>query len=126
MCDLEKVTKIASYYKVPMAKLKDVKGYSSTLQEILAQGSKQDPETKALICQFIDYSVLFVEASKKDRNAYCTLLKELDSYLSTKSYLVGESLTIADLSVFFSINDIMVLNFTFFFNKYFLMKDILF
>lgn len=110
MSDIEKVTKIANFYKVPMAKLKDVKGYSTTLQKILAQGTKQDPETEALICMFIDYTVLFVETSKKDRNVSNVLLKELDSFLSSRSYLVGQSLTLADLSVFFSINDIMVKN----------------
>jgi eukaryotic translation elongation factor 1 epsilon-1 len=32
---------------------------------------------------------------------------ELDSHLSHRSYLVGQSLSIADLSVFFAISDIM-------------------
>lgn len=68
----------------------------------------EDLETQCLVSQWLDYSVLFVSPAVRDRHATNCLLKELNQYLSIRTYLVGNSMTVADLAVFYTIENIIM------------------
>uniref|UniRef100_U5ERU9 Putative microtubule associated complex n=1 Tax=Corethrella appendiculata TaxID=1370023 RepID=U5ERU9_9DIPT len=132
MTGVESVKKVANYMKVNPGKLsynfenivtrqvpktnESVVGYSAILQmlakesknELITNGLK-DIETRCQISQWIDYSVQFAEPASKDKHVHHTLLRELNSYLETRSYLVNQSLTLADLAVFYAIQESMLL-----------------
>lgn len=145
MCDIDSVSKIANYLKVPVGKLKynqdniissnhpktgEICGKEISLNlhslkisiipiclgfaTIILTLTKdtnlgnQDIETKCLIQQFIDYAVLFVSAAVRDKQVAKQMLNELDSYLLTRSYLAGQTISAADLSVFYAIQENMV------------------
>lgn len=67
----------------------------------------KDLEVRVQVLQWLDYCALFVVPANGDKHTTNHLLKELNEYLSTKSYLVGQELTIADLALFFAIENIM-------------------
>lgn len=67
----------------------------------------KDLEVRVQLLQWLDYCALFVLPANGDKYTTNQLLKELNEYLSTKSYLVGHEMTIADLAVFFAIESIV-------------------
>ncbi|XP_055638714.1 eukaryotic translation elongation factor 1 epsilon-1 isoform X1 [Toxorhynchites rutilus septentrionalis] len=92
-----------------------ISGYSSILQSLardsknlVARESLKDIETELQVAQWIDYSVLFVSPAARDKHVAKVLLDELNEYLGTRSYLVNHTLTLADIVVFYSIQDTMV------------------
>ncbi|XP_063699791.1 elongation factor 1-gamma [Culicoides brevitarsis] len=67
----------------------------------------KDAEMRVQVLQWLDYCALFVVPANGDKHTTTQLLKELNEYLSTKSYLVGQELTVADIAVFFAIEGIV-------------------
>lgn len=63
---------------------------------------------QCLISQWFDYAVLFSGPAINSKVATDAVLQELNEYLLTRSYLVGQSLTLADVVVFYSVHNIMV------------------
>lgn len=58
--------------------------------------------------QWIEYAFLFVAPAAKNKHVATTMLKEFNGHLSTRSYVVGTQLTVADLAIFFAIQQVMV------------------
>lgn len=50
---------------------------------------------------------MFVGPSLRDKQQKSIVLKELNQYLLTRSYLVRNEMTLADLAIFYTIQDIM-------------------
>lgn len=71
---------------------------------------QDDFEQSLLVNQWLEYGNLFVHniSMSDDKHMIKALLEELNNYLVVKSYLVGETITVADLVVFFFIQDTMV------------------
>lgn len=67
----------------------------------------KDLEVRVQVLQWLDYCALFVVPANGDKHTTNQLLKELNECFSTKSYLVGQELTLADVALFFSIGSIM-------------------
>ncbi|PSN30697.1 hypothetical protein C0J52_23900 [Blattella germanica] len=65
------------------------------------------PEDEALVRQWIEYAVCYgnyVDVAQTSRQ----VLKELNAILSTKSYLVGNSKTLADACLYYVLYDTML------------------
>ncbi|XP_055324955.1 eukaryotic translation elongation factor 1 epsilon-1 [Sitodiplosis mosellana] len=100
--------------KVICRKMKDktLSGYT-TIISAMGRESKnngfngKDLLTQCLIVQWFDYSVLFIDPAVESRASRDLVLQELNDYLLTRSYLVGQSLTLADVVVFYSLSAIM-------------------
>lgn len=96
------------------AKNKNQCGYA-TIVSALGRESKQDTFAscdyvkQCLIAQWFDYAVLFVGAATNSKTASEAVLQELNDYLLTRSYLVGQSLTLADVALFYSVYNLMVM-----------------
>ncbi len=58
--------------------------------------------------QWIEYAYLFVAPAAKNKHVAQSMLKEFNCHLSTRSYLVGTQLTVADLAIYFAIQQVMV------------------
>lgn len=72
---------------------------------------QEDSSEEALLVQsWLEYGSLFVHhiSMSDDKHLIRALLDELNNYLAVKSYLVGETISVADLVVFFFIQDTMV------------------
>lgn len=71
---------------------------------------EDDLEQSLLVNQWVEYGNLFVHtiSMSDDKHLTRALLDELNNYLAIRSYLVGETITVADLVVFFFIQDTMV------------------
>lgn len=67
-----------------------------------------ETEARLNILQWLDYTILFVLPARGDKHTTQHLLKELDAVLSTKSYLAGNQVTLADISVFYGLEQIML------------------
>lgn len=67
----------------------------------------KDLEERVQVLQWLDYCSLFVVPANGDKHTTNQLLTELNECLSTKSYLVGQELTVADVALFFSIERIV-------------------
>lgn len=97
------------------AKSKTQSGYASIVAA-LARESKLDTFASSdllqqcLISQWFDYAVLFVRPAASSKAASEAVLHELNDYLLVRSYLVGQSLTLADVVLFYSLHDIVVRN----------------
>jgi hypothetical protein len=67
-----------------------------------------DLETACLIQQLIEYAALYIIPLKKNptKSTQNQILQELDKKLQAKSYFVGESLSLADLVIYFTIHSI--------------------
>lgn len=94
-------------------KNKTLCGFASIVNQ-LARESKdlnldeKDLATQCLITQWFEYAVLFVVPAGNSKHTAEIVLRELDEYLLSRSYLVGQSLTIADAVLFYSLHPIMV------------------
>ncbi|XP_058455504.1 eukaryotic translation elongation factor 1 epsilon-1 [Malaya genurostris] len=131
MGSIEHVTKAANFMKVVPGKIgynsekiitryipktnESISGYSSILQSLareskneLIQDSFKDIETELQVAQWIDYSVLFVQPGVKDKHVSKVLLEELNNYLETRSYLVNHALSLADVVVFYAIQNTLI------------------
>lgn len=101
------------------AKNKNQCGYA-TIISALGRESKQDMfasnnhAKQCLIAQWFDYAVLFVGPAINSKTASEAALQELNDYLLTRSYLVGQNLSLADVVLFYSVYSIMVIVFFFF------------
>ena len=101
-------------------------GYSSIINHLhnIHEKENKKSENYFLAKQFFDYANLFIRSSsKKDKckllllliqfNSYdfinfpVTACMELNSYLETRTYFIGQNLSIADVVVFYSISEIM-------------------
>jgi translation elongation factor 1 epsilon-1 len=51
---------------------------------------------------------MFVYPSATDKYVASTMLKELNEYLAKRSFLVKQTLTLADLAVYYAIENTMV------------------
>ncbi|XP_062551028.1 eukaryotic translation elongation factor 1 epsilon-1 [Armigeres subalbatus] len=130
MANVEQVTKAASFMKVAPGKIgynaekiitryipktnESISGFSSIIQSI-ARESKNDVirdsftdiETELQVAQWVDYSVLYVSPASKDKHVSKALLEELNKQLESRSYLVNHTLTLADVVVFYAIQETM-------------------
>ncbi|KAL5281956.1 EEF1E1 family protein [Megaselia abdita] len=94
-------------------KKETISGFCTILQTLLdnthevAKNSKASFEIQAQVQSWIDYASLYIYAGKEDKHICKQLLQELNSYLEDKSYFVGQSLTVADIAVFYTIYDLM-------------------
>lgn len=91
-----------------------ITGYCTILQQLLkdckhevAVNSNASLEVQAQVQSWVDYASLYIYAGKEDKHICKQLLQELNQYLGDKSYFVGQFLTIADVSVFYAIYDLM-------------------
>lgn len=101
-------------------------GFSSILDHLhnLIEKENRTSENFYLTKQFFDYANQFVRStSKRDKcnvmkqfplNFYLTLFKfsdagcsEINSYLETRTYLIGQTVSLADLVVFYAISEVM-------------------
>lgn len=94
-------------------KTKSQRGYTTIVSAMARESGddffgKADLLKQCLIVQWLDYVVLFVEPATNSKTASEAVLIELNEYLQTRSYLVGQSLTLADVVVFYSLHNIMV------------------
>ncbi|KAG5674003.1 hypothetical protein PVAND_003996 [Polypedilum vanderplanki] len=121
----KEITKIANYINFPIKgklsftedniiqmkeKDKFIIGFSTIVNFFHDLNEKeqtqQSIENYYLTKQFFDFANVFIRStSKRDKYAACL---ELNEYLETRSYLIGQSLSLADLVVFYALNDIMV------------------
>lgn len=92
--------------------ISDISGFSTIVQSLAKESKEQlikngltDLETQCLVAQWVEYAVLY--ASSSDKHVTNSLLKELHIYLSTRSYFVGQSLTLADLAMYYAIENAM-------------------
>ncbi|KAL9705395.1 hypothetical protein quinque_008913 [Culex quinquefasciatus] len=131
MASVEKITKTANFLKVAPGKIgynsekiitryipktnESISGFSSIIVSLareskndIIRDSFKDIETELQVCQWIDYSVLFVSPAAKDKHVAKALLEELDNFLQTRSYLLNHTLSLADVVVFYAIQDTMV------------------
>ncbi|XP_058820474.1 eukaryotic translation elongation factor 1 epsilon-1 isoform X1 [Topomyia yanbarensis] len=131
MGTVENITKAASFMKVSPGKIRynsekiitryvpktneSISGYSSILQSLARESKNElirdiykDIETELQVVQWIDYSVLFVSPAAKDKHVLKALLEELNSYLETRSYLVNHALSLADVVLFYAIQNTLV------------------
>ncbi|KAI9583815.1 eukaryotic translation elongation factor 1 epsilon-1 isoform X2 [Glossina fuscipes] len=128
MCDVETVRKIAKCLEMPAGELelneeqivtrtcgnKVVTGFANILN-VLAKESNSDiakssccnREVEAQVYQWIEFAVLYVSPGSKDKHIAQQLLRDFNRLLLNKSYLVGHSLTIGDLAVFYAIYDLV-------------------
>ncbi|KXJ79756.1 hypothetical protein RP20_CCG028128 [Aedes albopictus] len=131
MASVEQVTKAANFMKVAAGKIgynsekiitryapktnESVSGFSSIIQSIARESKNEvirdsfsDIETELQVAQWVDYSVLYVSPAAKDKHVAKALLEELNKYLESRSYLVNHKLTLADVVVFYTIQNSMV------------------
>lgn len=82
----------------------------STKNASFALNEQDDFEQSLLVSQWLEYGNLFVHniSMSDDKHLIKALLDELNNYLVIRSYLVGETITVADLVVYFFIQDTMV------------------
>lgn len=92
-----------------------VTGFATILESLaveskseIAQNSIASPEVQAQVYQWIEFAVLYVGPGSKDKHVSKQLLADLNNLFSSKSYLVGHFLTLADLAVFYAIGDLIV------------------
>ncbi|XP_073846407.1 aaRS-interacting multifunctional protein 3 [Musca autumnalis] len=128
MCEVETVNKIAKCLEVPTGKIqlndeqvvtrilnnKAVSGFATILNTLakesnsdIAKNSTASREIEAQVYQWIEYAVLFVAPGSKDRHCSQQMLKDFNKLFLSKSYLVGYSITLADLAVFYAIHGLM-------------------
>lgn len=81
-----------------------------TANESFSLKESDNFEMSLQIGQWLEYGNLFVHtiSMSDDKHLIRNLLEELNNYLVIKSYLVGEKITVADLVVYFFIQDTMV------------------
>ncbi|XP_065087752.1 eukaryotic translation elongation factor 1 epsilon-1 [Ochlerotatus camptorhynchus] len=131
MASVEQVMKVGNFMKVAPGKIGynsekiitryipktngSISGFSSIIQSIARESNNEvvrdsfkDIETELQVAQWIDYSVLFVSPAAKDKHVAKTLLKELNKHLEVRSYLVNHKLSLADIVVFYAIQDTLV------------------
>lgn len=94
---------------------KSTTGYASILEGLAresksetAENSNVSPEIKAQVYQWIEYAVLYVAPGSKDKHVAKQLLVDFNDRFSNKSYIVGHSITLADLALFYAISDLVV------------------
>lgn len=73
-----------------------------------AKAISNDNKLQCLVYQWIEYAFLFVTPAVKNKHVAQAMLKEFNNHLSTRSYVVGTQLTVADLAIFFAIQQVMV------------------
>ncbi|XP_053675628.1 eukaryotic translation elongation factor 1 epsilon-1 [Anopheles nili] len=130
MCTIENTKRIAAFLDVPLGKVgynsekiltrtksdkePSISGFSCIIQSLVRDSKKSsvqqlrdDFETECQVMQWLDYAVLFVAPSNKDKHTAKTLLEELNFYLRSRSYLVNDALSVADVVVFHTIYETM-------------------
>ncbi|XP_071511561.1 eukaryotic translation elongation factor 1 epsilon-1-like [Diadema antillarum] len=63
----------------------------------------QDARTQALIGQWLEYRVTEIDRCQGEKDEV-TILKELNAYLSTRSYFVGNCFSLADLLLYYGLH----------------------
>ncbi|XP_011190916.1 eukaryotic translation elongation factor 1 epsilon-1 [Zeugodacus cucurbitae] len=128
MCEVETITKIAKTLGVAAGEVKlnsekiitrtnnnkTVSGFA-TILNTLAQESKSEiarnstatRETAADVYQWIEFAVLYVAPGSKDKHVSQQLLRDFNKLFTTKSYLVGHFITLADLAIFYAISNLV-------------------
>ncbi|XP_030388471.1 eukaryotic translation elongation factor 1 epsilon-1 [Scaptodrosophila lebanonensis] len=129
MCDVAVVKKIANCLGVAPGKVqlndeqvvtrtigqnKTVQGFATILESLAreskseaAQNSTSTKEVKAQVYQWLEFAVLYVAPGSKDKYVSKQLLADFNKLFISKSYLVGNFITLADLAVYYAIYDLM-------------------
>lgn len=97
------------------AQNKTVAGFATILESLAresksetAQNSTVSREVQAQVYQWIEFAVLYVAPGSKDKHVAKQLLADFNKLFNSKSYLVGHFITLADLAVYYAINDLVV------------------
>lgn len=128
MCEIETITKIAETLGVPVGEVKlnsekiisrtnhykTVSGFATILNTLakeskseIARNSTATREIAAEVYQWIEFAVMFVEPGSKDKHISQQLLRDFNKLFTTKSYLVGYLITLADLAIFYAIYNLV-------------------
>lgn len=104
MLTLKNNEKITGFVTILQHLMESTKNTSFALRE------QDDFEQSLQVSQWLEYGNLYVHtiSMSDDKHLVKALLDELNNYLVIKSYLVGETITVADLVVYFFIQDSMV------------------
>lgn len=104
MLTLKNNEKITGFVTILQHLMESTKNASFALRE------QDDFEQSLQVSQWLEYGNLYVHtiSMSDDKHLVKALLDELNNYLVIKSYLVGETITVADLVVYFFIQDSMV------------------
>lgn len=96
-------------------KTENLSGFTTVLNSIARESNVDcakaifnDVKLECLVYQWIEYAFLFVAPAAKNKHVAQSMLKEFNGHLSTRSYVVGTQLTVADLAIFFAIQQVMV------------------
>ena len=95
------------------AKNKTLSGFATIVAQLARESkdglvAERDLTTQCLIDQWFDYAGQFVVPAATDKHTAEGVLQEIDEFLSTRSYLVGQNLSLADVVVFYSIQPVVV------------------
>ncbi|XP_059607997.1 eukaryotic translation elongation factor 1 epsilon-1 [Phlebotomus argentipes] len=118
MSQVEVVRKISNYLQVPAGNLSQsrekvvtrtlddktkVSGFCTVVSSLA--GKYRSVEEECLTRQWLEYCSLYVNSTclEGNRSHQRSVLEELNEYLATRSYFVGNSLSLADVAVFYSI-----------------------
>lgn len=84
-----------------------VSGFSTVVSSLA--GKFRNLEEECLIRQWLEYCSLYINPAvlNSNRSHLRILLEELNDYLATRSYFVGNCLTLADVAIFHSIGNSM-------------------
>ncbi|CAD7014247.1 eukaryotic translation elongation factor 1 epsilon-1 [Ceratitis capitata] len=128
MCEVDTITKIANSLGVPPGEVKlnsekiitrtnnskTVSGFATILNTLaqeseseIARNSTASREISADVYQWIEFAVLYAAPGSKDKHVSQQLLRDFNKLFSTKSYLVGYFITLADLAIFYSIYNLV-------------------
>ncbi|KAK2185506.1 hypothetical protein NP493_232g02000 [Ridgeia piscesae] len=85
-----------------------VKGLATISRHLAQNSSKQKclgtcPLDQALVSQWLEYRVLQVDRCSREDDLH-RVLKELNGYLSDRTYFAGPYLTLADLSLYYGLH----------------------
>ncbi|XP_034942698.1 eukaryotic translation elongation factor 1 epsilon-1 [Chelonus insularis] len=127
LCSIECVQQVSQYLGVSpielhlsknnvvasteLVKNHTIEGFSTIIQA-LAQRSEipgivgNDPVTKALTRQWLEYAVLYVNYADVSTNTK-RILKEINQALASNTYITGTNLTIADIVLYYTLHTIM-------------------
>lgn len=94
-------------------KNKTLCGFASIVNQLARESkdlkwAEEDLTTQCLISQWLEYAVQFVIPATNSKHTAEIVLRELDAYLLTRSYLVAQRLTVADVVIFYTLHPIVV------------------
>ncbi|XP_064486801.1 eukaryotic translation elongation factor 1 epsilon-1-like [Ornithodoros turicata] len=99
--------------EIPQTKVKngeEVTGLLAVCSYLAQQSSNKqhllgtNPEERACVQQWVEYRQLFVDRCASSQESTNTVLKELNLYLKDRVYFVANTLTLADILIYYSLH----------------------